>query len=66
MVIKRKQLERTLYQLTKYPVTALLGPRQTGKSTLAGQIQHYIKNTVYFDLQDPVSSRRMEDPYCSF
>ena len=66
MVIKRKTLEKVLYQLTKYPVTALLGPRQTGKSTLAKQVQNHIKKTVYFDLQDPVSLRRMEDPIAVF
>ena len=64
--IKRKQLKEILHKLKKYPVTALLGPRQTGKSTLAKQIQNHIQKTIYFDLQDPRSLRRMEDPIAIF
>ena len=64
--IERKILDQILYQLKRYPVVALLGPRQAGKSTLAGQIKNHIKKQIYFDLQDPRSLRRMEDPMAVF
>ncbi len=47
------------------PVTALYGPRQCGKTTLARTIAHTGAHTAraeYFDLEDPVSLRRLADP----
>jgi predicted AAA+ superfamily ATPase len=41
-----------------YPVTALIGPRQCGKTTIARQVG----GTDYFDLEDPVSERRLDEP----
>jgi len=34
----------------KFPVVAILGPRQSGKTTLA---KHFFKNYKYFSLEDP-------------
>jgi uncharacterized protein len=44
--------------LAEFPVTALLGPRQCGKTTLALRLgaDHY------FDLEDPRAARQMDDP----
>jgi len=52
-MIKRKlllsEIERKILQ---YKVTAILGPRQCGKTTIAKEIASNI-NSVYFDLEDP-------------
>src|SRR3989338_2730881 len=53
------------HYLKQYPVVALLGPRQCGKTTLARQ---YIKSTPsfkpinYFDLEDPTDLARLSQP----
>jgi len=43
------------------PVTALFGPRQCGKTTIARRI---VKSNAleYFDLEDPVDLRRLDEP----
>ncbi len=64
--IKRFAFDRLLYQLKRYPVVALLGPRQVGKSTLAKAVLRKIKKAVYFDLQSPSDLQRMEDPLALF
>ncbi len=64
--IDRICLRSILYQLKRYPVVALLGPRQSGKSTLAKKTQNQIKKSFYLDLQDPVSLHRLEDPIALF
>ena len=64
--IQRQALKRVLYQLNRYPVVALLGPRQSGKSTLAAQVVRHIAKTRYFDLQDPGTLLRFEDPVSVF
>jgi len=53
MTIKRYQLiEHTIRSIRHYPVTALLGPRQCGKTTLAREIFSDMGGH-YFDLEDP-------------
>jgi uncharacterized protein len=47
--------------LRTHPVTALYGPRQCGKTTLARQVAHG-KGVESFDLEDPVSQRRLSEP----
>ena len=64
--IERLCSHSVLYQLKRYPVVALLGPRQSGKSTLAKNIKDQIKKAVYLDLQDPGSLHRLEDPVALF
>ena len=64
--IQRHCLHSVLYQIQRYPVVALLGPRQSGKSTLAKEVQNQIKKSVYMDLQDPNSLHRLEDPFALF
>jgi len=43
------------------PVTALLGPRQCGKTTLARQIAAEVAST-FFDLEDPLDRARLSNP----
>src|SRR5579862_6576293 len=44
-----------------YPVTVLYGPRQCGKTTVAREISASSR-AEYFDLEDPVSERRLSEP----
>jgi predicted AAA+ superfamily ATPase len=54
-------MERVGYGLRLSPVTAILGPRQCGKTTLAREIgeQH---GAAYFDLEDPNDQARLANP----
>jgi uncharacterized protein len=53
MQINRPQFETEVRESLSYnPVTAILGPRQCGKTTLARSISETIKSTL-FDLEDP-------------
>ena len=47
--------------LGRAPVVALLGPRQCGKTTLARQLVP-VSSANYFDLEDPISLARLEEP----
>ncbi len=50
--------------LKKFPVVALVGSRQSGKTTLANQIKATWEGPVhYFDLENPLDMQRMEDPF---
>lgn len=49
--------------LKEVPVTALLGPRQCGKSTLARRLlSEWRGESVYLDLERPSHARRLRDP----
>jgi predicted AAA+ superfamily ATPase len=47
--------------LARNPVTVLTGPRQSGKTTLARKLLSE-DSPNYFDLEDPVSLARLEEP----
>ena len=62
MQIQRSDLEKQVRRsLEANPVTALYGPRQCGKTTLARQIAG-AAGAEYFDLEEPVSRRRLSEP----
>jgi uncharacterized protein len=48
--------------LARNPVTAILGPRQCGKSTLAKQITQNRDNVVFLDLERPSDLGKLDDP----
>jgi predicted AAA+ superfamily ATPase len=54
-------LERIRSALARAPVTVLTGPRQVGKTTLARELLDE-ESPNYFDLEDPVSLARLEEP----
>jgi uncharacterized protein len=61
-MIKRPQLLETIRRsLRRSRVTALVGPRQCGKTTLAREIVAP-SSVNYFDLEDPVSLARLAEP----
>lgn len=55
---RRRLLDQILASLSNTPVTALLGPRQSGKTWLARRLQVPAEN--YFDLEDDASLVRLE------
>lgn len=49
--------------LAQFPVTAIIGPRQCGKTTLAKKLAlSGKKNAIYFDLESPADFSRFKDP----
>ena len=64
-------LERTgkteLFQYLKYfPAVGIIGPRQSGKSTLALSILKTKKNSLYLDLENPDDRARLANPTLFF
>ncbi|HUP21646.1 MAG TPA: AAA family ATPase, partial [Thermoanaerobaculia bacterium] len=60
-VARRAILESIREALARAPVTVLTGPRQSGKTTLARQLLAE-ESANYFDLEDPVSLARLDEP----
>jgi predicted AAA+ superfamily ATPase len=48
--------------LAYFPVTAIIGPRQCGKSTLARHILEQVDNGVYLDLERPSDLAKLAEP----
>ncbi len=62
MTIDRTALTATIATaLGRSPVTVLTGPRQSGKTTLARTFLSE-ESANYFDLEDPLSLARLEEP----
>jgi len=63
MVPRSAQLDRVKSLLRQFPIVAILGPRQVGKSTLARQVMHDWKRPCHpFDLENPADLARLSDP----
>ncbi len=62
MYIDRYITEELRQSLRENPVTALIGPRQCGKSTLAQYILQDHSNAILLDLELPSDLRKLEDP----
>ncbi len=61
MIVRKNALESTLLALSESPATALIGPRQIGKTTLAlaaGQT----RSSVYIDLELPEDRAKLASP----
>ncbi|MEA2113927.1 MAG: ATP-binding protein [Thermodesulfobacteriota bacterium] len=50
------------HSLGSFPVTALLGPRQCGKSTLAAKALLGRDDMIFLDLERPSDLRKLDDP----
>jgi hypothetical protein len=62
-VIQRTgHLKRLNTLLEEFPVVALLGARQVGKTTLARALARGRQPSTYFDLEDPADLARLADP----
>lgn len=65
-MIKREQYQqRITAALKRSPIVAILGPRQSGKTTLARAISKLYEST-YFDLESQPDLRRLENPEMLF
>ena len=63
MIPRQLHLDQLANRLADFPVVAMLGPRQVGKTTLARQLATQWPGPVkYFDLQDPEDQARLSDP----
>lgn len=61
-MIKRPAFVQSIKQLLRQnPVTALLGPRQCGKTTLARYVASQ-RESDYFDLENPLDIVRLSNP----
>jgi predicted AAA+ superfamily ATPase len=61
MIPRPKPIRQIQASFQVHPVTALLGPRQCGKTTLARYIAEQEPATV-FDLENPVDNQRLSAP----
>ena len=59
--IERSKADEILQSLKHNPVTALIGPRQCGKSTLARHILQNNKQALFLDLELPSDMRKLTD-----
>jgi hypothetical protein len=63
MILRKHHLELLKRQLSNFPVVAMLGARQVGKTTLARQLeQDWVGAKRHFDLEDPDDQARLADP----
>ncbi len=62
MFIQRANGEDILEAIRHFPVTAVIGPRQCGKSTLAKHLmEDYPSGTLYLDLERPSDLEKLRD-----
>lgn len=61
-VLRSALVTRGLALVRTSPVTAVLGPRQAGKTTLARQIAAARGRVEWFDLEDPRDAQRLREP----
>lgn len=63
MIDRPHHYDTLLHLLKSYPIVAILGARQVGKTTLARQLAADRKGPVtFFDLEDPVDLTRLGEP----
>lgn len=63
MLDRPRYLAKTQHLLAGYPVVAILGPRQIGKTTLAHALAEKNEGPVtFFDLEDPADLARLAEP----
>jgi len=67
MIYIRRNIEEKLQQYRQiFPVIAILGPRQCGKSTLVKHALAHLQDIVYLDLQNLEDINKLQDPYLFF
>ena len=60
-VAREDHIRQVRVLLDEFPVVAVLGARQVGKTTLARQLAD-AEGAAWFDLEDPADLARLEDP----
>jgi len=61
-MIKRNIASEILTSLKSFPAVAILGPRQSGKSTLAKDLISKFKGSIYLDLEHPGDLKKLSNP----
>jgi hypothetical protein len=66
-MLRKGLIDTVVAAFRQSPVVALLGPRQSGKTTLAAQIAQsgawpFDPDLAYFDLEDPAQIERLHNP----
>lgn len=61
-MLKRDLEPLLLSSLRRFPVVALVGPRQVGKTTLARTVARKLGRVVYLDLERPSDAAKLTDP----
>jgi len=61
MLARTRHLQAVRRLLKQFPVVAVVGPRQVGKSTLARQLAGSNSSPRYFDLESPADLGRLAD-----
>ncbi len=64
--IKREITTLVKKDLKNFPIVAILGPRQCGKSTLAKKMGEKIHNFTYLDLELPSNIQKLSEPELFF
>lgn len=62
MYIQRIIEKDIMFSINNFPVTAITGPRQCGKSTLARNMDYEGKQLEYLDLERPSDLQKLDDP----
>jgi predicted AAA+ superfamily ATPase len=63
MYINRFLENAVLQSLANFPVTAIIGPRQCGKSTMARYLISMVnRETIYLDLERPSDLQKLQEP----
>jgi len=62
-MIRKIYLQKIDVTFSAHPITAILGPRQVGKTTLAKTyFEAKREKTLFFDLENPLDLARLENP----
>lgn len=62
MILRNSYLAQIREAFEVFPICALLGPRQCGKTTLASTFKETCESSYHFDLEDPTDHARLETP----
>src|SRR3972149_3270890 len=64
IMIDRMLKSDVLKSLKHFPAIAILGARQTGKTTLAKAVAQQVKRrSLYLDLENPIDREKLHDAY---
>ena len=62
-MVKRILEEELVKLLAIFPAVGIIGPRQSGKTTLARLLmQHNVKENIYIDLESPTDKNKLKEP----
>src|SRR3954469_20038008 len=62
VIVRTRQLDRIRAALARAPIASILGPRQSGKTTLARAFSRSRTRVAWFDLESPADVTRLSAP----